>query len=101
MKINELMGDVVGQYTKQAKAAENGVEFKKRESVNLKDTPVVKQEGDRVEISRDARLMLKLDADANSRADRIERIRQQIQNGSYKPNIEKTAKAILKEWMGE
>ncbi len=98
MKINELMGDVIGRYTKHAKAAQNGVEFRRKEAADVKDSSVVKQEGDRVEISESARMLLQMESGDSEKASRLNKIRQQIENGTYKPDVEATARAILKEW---
>ncbi len=96
MKINDLMGDVISRYAKQSKVetkntSANAADKKNKRTVSTKE--------DRVEISKNAKILLQLGE--GDRSEKLNNIKLAINNGTYKPDTEETAKAILKEWLGE
>jgi negative regulator of flagellin synthesis FlgM len=99
MKIDDLMGDVISKYGKQSKILDKKPVRKVNNTDDAKNVSKIAQE-DKVEISKNAKILLQLD-EGGDKAEKISRIKTQISNGTYKPNIEETAKSILKEWMGE
>ncbi len=99
MKIDDLMGDVISKYGKQSRIL-NDKSLKKANKYNTSDATTKASREDKVEISQNAKILLQLD-DATDKAEKIDRIKSAMDKGTYKPNIEETAKAILKEWMGE
>ncbi len=98
MKINDLMGDIINKYNKQSKVVDKNQLKKSSQSKPVAESNTVK--GDKVEISKDAKILLQLDS-YSDKTDRLREIKLAINNGTYRPNIEETAKAILKEWLGE
>ncbi len=100
MKIIDLMGDVVGKYAKESKVG-NKQQIEKIKGTSAKEPESVKGSDDRVEISNDAKMLLQLADGDPEKAARIQKIRLQIGEGTYRPNVDATARAILKEWSGE
>jgi len=98
MKINDLMGDVISKYGKQSKVLDKN-QLKKAPEKEVA-SPVNPAKEDKVEISKDAKILLELD-NSKDLTEKLYEIKLAINNGTYKPNIEETAKAILKEWSGE
>ncbi len=98
MKINDLMGDVISKYGKQSKILDKNQPKKAVEKEAAAPASAVKD--DKVEISKDAKILLELD-NSNGLTDKLYEIKRAVNNGTYKPNIEETAKAILREWSGE
>ncbi|WP_035586484.1 flagellar biosynthesis anti-sigma factor FlgM [Hippea jasoniae] len=99
MKIDAYLSGVIEKYVKQSKQ-------QKVDKVDIKQPKEKPSEGqtktlDKVEISSEAKLLADIKADEDRRADKIKQIRSQIENGTYKPDLEKLAKSILKEWKGE
>lgn len=100
MKINEFIGSVVDRYSKQSKAADD-IKTKKQKSPLAVDSTKNRVDGDRVEISENAKLLSQLGCKDNDRMEKIEHVKATLNSGTYKPNIDKIAKSVLKEWEGE
>ncbi len=100
MKIETYLNGILEKYVKQSKAG-------KTEKVNIRENTaentqqVAKGEVDKVEISPQAKLLAELSLDEDTKAQRIAEVKAQIENGTYKPNLDEIAKSILKEWKGE
>ncbi len=98
MKIDAYLSGVLDKYIKQSKT-EQTKKIDIKEEKNEQQTQT--GELDKVEISKEAKLLAELQDDSSSQAEKIARIKAQIENGTYKPNIDEIAKSILKEWKGE
>ncbi len=100
MKIGTYIDGALEKYIKQSKAD-------KTKQVNIKENntentqQVSKSEVDKVEISPQAKLLSELLGNEDTKADKLARVKTQIENGTYKPPISEIAKSILKEWKGE
>ncbi len=99
MKIDGFVSDVLSRYNKQAKALEKNESNKPKES-SPKDGNKPK-ETDKVEISKDAKLLASVGERDTDRAKRVAAVKTAYENNTYKPNIDEVAKSILKEWKGE
>ncbi len=99
MKIDAYLSGVIDKYIKQSKA-------EKSEKVNFKDSEnnqsqLSNKNVDKVEISKEAKLLSEVLGDDGSRAQRIEEVKLQLQKGTYRAPVDEIASAILKEWKGE
>jgi negative regulator of flagellin synthesis FlgM len=100
MKINGFITDVLSKYDKQAKSLDKtDVKKSSRSDVSVKDKSP--KELDKVEISSNAKALSQLGESDSERAVRIEQVKAAVNHGSYKPNIDEIAKALLKEWKNE
>ncbi|WP_022669825.1 flagellar biosynthesis anti-sigma factor FlgM [Hippea alviniae] len=99
MKIDAYLSGVLDKYIKQSKTEQAKKVDIKTEERNEQQAQT--GELDKVEISPQAKLLAELQDDSSSKAEKIARIKAQIENGTYKPNIDEIAKSILKEWKGE
>ncbi len=99
MKIDAYLSGVIDKYIKQSKQ-------EKTEKVNIRETKesqpqTTNKDVDKVEISKEAKLLSEVLGDDSSKAQRLEEVRLQLEKGTYKPPIDEIANAILKEWKGE
>ena len=101
MKIGTYIDGALEKYIKQSKAD-------KAKQVNIKENntestqqQVSKSDVDKVEISPQAKLLSELLGNEDTKAEKLARVKAQIENGTYKPPISEIAKSILKEWKGE
>jgi len=99
MKIDAYLSGVIDKYIKQSKP-------EKTEKLNIKEKEnnqlqLSNKDVDKVEISKEAKLLSEVLADEGSRSQRIEEVKLQLQKGTYKPNIDEIVNAILREWKGE
>ena len=99
MKINDLMGDIINKYAKQAVEKVDTNNNAKKQNVNETHTRGVND--DKVEISNNAKIMLQIGENETDRSQKLNRIKISVNDGTYKPNIEEVAKSILREWKGE
>ncbi len=99
MKIDAYLSGVIDKYIKQSKQ-------EKTEKVNIRETKesqpqTTNKDVDKVEISKEAKLLSEVLGDDSSKAQRLEEVRLQLEKGTYKPPIDEIANLILKEWKGE
>ena len=100
MKIDGFVTDVLNRYTKQTKAAEKNDTNKSKESTTVESSKT--KDTDKVEISKSAKVLASLGSEENTeKSKRIEGIKIAYENNAYKPNVDKIATSILKEWKGE
>ncbi len=99
MKIDAYLSGVIDKYIKQSKP-------EKAEKINVKEKEdsqlqTAGKDVDKVEISKEAKLLSEVLAEDSTKAQRLEEVRMQIEKGTYKPPIDEIANAILREWKGE
>ena len=97
MEINKNQGVQVDAYVNQVqdkKQADQAAERAKETAVKT-DTVVISDAAKRVQDAR-----TQLDEIPDVREDKVAELRNQIQNGTYKVDAEKTAEKLLKEQLG-
>ncbi|WP_025270392.1 flagellar biosynthesis anti-sigma factor FlgM [Hippea sp. KM1] len=99
MKIDAYLSGVIDKYVKQQSKTAKAEKTEAKASQASTTKP--SSELDKVEISPQAKLLAQLKEDEQAKAQRIAQIKAQIENGSYKPDLDAIAKSIVKEWKGE
>jgi negative regulator of flagellin synthesis FlgM len=95
MEIKKLYADV-GSYAAQGTQDSQRVQ----QNQNAQD-PAAQRTGDTVALSSEARLLATSMGTANTspdvRADRVRELKEQVQSGTYKPDIRKAAANLLRD----
>ena len=95
MEIKKVYGDL-GAYSSQ----------QLKETQRVQDQPAsptsqAQQTGDKIALSPEARLLATTLSTANSapdvRADKVRELKEQVQSGTYKPDIRKAAANLIRE----
>ncbi|WP_018665151.1 flagellar biosynthesis anti-sigma factor FlgM [Heyndrickxia acidiproducens] len=89
MKINNINSSGVNPYQRSAS--------QRAQQAKIGGT----QKTDKVEISSKAKEMQKTSRFEKERAQKIETLKQQVQNGTYQADAKKTAAGILKYYSGQ
>ncbi len=100
MKIGTYIDGALEKYIKQSKV-DKTKQANIRENKTENTQQVSKSDVDKVEISPQAKLLSELLGNEDTKAEKLARVKAQIENGTYKPPISEIAKSILKEWKGE
>ncbi len=100
MKIDTYLNSILEKYVKQSKTQKRE-EINIKEKTNSQDQISPNNNVDKIEISQQAKILSELSLEEDSKAQRINEIKAQLEKGTYKPPIDEIAKSILKEWKGE
>ncbi|MTI80220.1 MAG: flagellar biosynthesis anti-sigma factor FlgM [Firmicutes bacterium] len=89
MKITPFGNNPINAYKSQAK------------KTNQTNNENIKSKGDSVEISKTAKETAKYQAEMKKmpdiREDKVRELKERIENGTYKPSVEKIAEGMIKE----
>lgn len=97
MEIKKLYGDMTSYSTQQLQETQ-------RAAQEQNNAQAAKQTGDKVALSPEAKLLATAMSTANAspdaRADKVRELKEQVQSGTYKPDIRKAAANLLRDELG-
>jgi negative regulator of flagellin synthesis FlgM len=84
-----------------ARRLQENLRAQQDQAVNRQNGPADQQLGDKVALSPEARLlgatMVAANAAPDTRAEKVRNLKEQVQNGTYKPDIKKAAANLIRE----
>ncbi len=97
MKVDDFVSGVIQKYSRQI----NVVNSKNKNNGNKNGDVADKQnripQSDKVDISSRAKMIAVLNGNTD-RSERIKEVKSEIEQGTYKPPIDKISKVLLEEW---